>query len=85
MVTLYGLPKSVKQTFARFSSGSLGDVLWKLFVAAFFGALAIALLSTGPFGAAIGGLFLGTLLSDDVRAFVGDFWNRRWAELESPF
>lgn len=82
--TLYGLPESVKRTLGRVTSGSIGDILWKLFVIVLLTIAAIALLSTGPFGAAVGGLLLGTLLSDDVRAFVGDLWNRRWAEIESP-
>ena len=82
--TLYGFPKSVKSTLVRFVSGSIGDITWKLFVVALLTGAAIALLSTGPFGAAVGGLLLGTLLSDDVRALVGDLWHRRWASVESP-
>jgi len=83
--TLYGFPQSVKQTLARFASGSIGDILWKLFVLAFLAAAAIGLVSLGPAGAAVGGLLIGILLSDDVRSFVSDLWNRRWAKIETPF
>lgn len=83
--TLYGIPRSVKGNLSRLAAGTVGDILWKLFVLALLAAIVVGLLSLGPAGAAVGGLFIGTLLSDDVRAFVGDLWNRRWATIETPF
>jgi len=83
--TLYGIPQSVKRGIGRILSGSIGSVLWKLLVLTLLAVIAIGLIALGPVGAAIGGLFIATLLSDDVRAFVRDLWHRRWATIETPF
>jgi len=83
--TLYGVPKSVAAGIRRILAGSIGDVLWKLFVLAVLLLAAAGLLAIGPVGAAVGGIILGTLLSDDVRELVADLWNRRWAKIETPF
>jgi len=83
--TLYGIPKSIGAGVRRVLSGSVGDVLWKLLVLALLLVVAAGLLALGPVGAAVGGILLGTLLSDDVRELVGDLWNRRWTEVKTPF
>jgi len=78
------VPESLEEKLRAFARGTLLDVLWKLLVV---GALAVAsllLLSAGPYGAALGGILLGTLLSDDVRKMISDIWNRRWAEVQLP-
>lgn len=81
---LYGIPRSVAQGFRRILSGTLGDVLWKLFILGLLVLVGIALLSMGAVGGVIGGILLGTLLADDVREFINDLWNRRWARIETP-
>lgn len=81
---LYGIPRSVAQSTRRLFAGTLGDVLWKLFILGLLVLVGIALLSMGAVGGVIGGILLGTLLADDVRAFISDLWNRRWARIETP-
>jgi len=83
-VPLPGVPQSWKAKGKQFLSGSLLDLAWKLFVLLLFAILSALLLSAGPYGAAIGGILLGTLLSEEVRKTVGDIWYRRWAEIEIP-
>lgn len=85
-ITLPGLPESVADWVRTVLSGSAGDVVWKLLMLTLFiGVAAVLLIGGGAFGAAIGGILLGTLLSDDVRALVLDVWNRDWAEVEAPW
>jgi len=83
--TIPGLPESAKEKASSLGSGSLGDVVWKLIVVALLTVASLLLLSAGPYGAAVGGILLGTLLSDDVRKMVSDVWNRNWAEVTIPF
>jgi len=83
--TLYGIPRTVKQKFGAITRGSIGDTLWKLFVVAVLLTIGLGLVALGPIGAVVGGILIATLVSDDVRAFVDDVWNRRWAEVEAPF
>lgn len=85
-ITLPGLPESLADWARSVLAGSAGDVLWKLLMLALFVAVAVVLIvGGGAFGAALGGILLGTLLSDDVRALVRDVWNRDWAEVEEPW
>lgn len=85
MVRLIGIPRTIKRGLARIFAGTVGDVLWKLFVLTLVVVLGIGLLSMGAVGGLIGGLLLASLIADDVRALVGDLWHRRWASIESPF
>lgn len=83
--TLFGIPRSAKQKLGRFTSGSIGNVLWKLFIVSVVGLIGIGLVLMGPVGAVIGGLLITTLVSDDIRTLVADLWYRRWAEIEVPY
>jgi len=83
--TLFGIPRSAKRKLSGFVSGSIGDVLWKLFIVTVVGLMGIGLVLMGPVGAVIGGLLITTLLSDDIRTLVADLWYRRWAEVTIPF
>jgi len=82
--TLYGIPRTVKQKFGVITSGSIGDTLWKVLVVVVLLTIGLGLVALGPIGAVVGGILIATLVSDDVRAFVDDVWNRRWAEIEAP-
>lgn len=83
-IPLIGIPESLEEKLRGFARGTLVDVVWKLLVLSVLAALSLLLLSAGPYGAAVGGILLGTLLSDDVRKMVSDVWNRRWAEVKLP-
>lgn len=83
-IPLIGIPESLEETLRGFARGTLLDILWKLLVVGVLAVLSLLLLSAGPYGAAVGGILLGTLLSDDVRKMVSDLWNRRWAEIKLP-
>lgn len=85
-ITLYGVPSSAASWVRNLLAGSLGDVLWKLFVLALLSGIALLLIAgLGPFAAAVGGILLGALISDDVRALVANVWNRNWAEVQAPW
>jgi len=78
------VPETWQEKAGEFARGSLLDIVWKLFVVLLFAALSALLLAAGPYGAAVGGILLGTLLSDEVRKSVADIWYRRWAEVKLP-
>lgn len=81
LITLYGIPRAIGRGIRRVLSGTLGDILWKLFVLTLVLALGYILVAAGGvFGAVIGAALIGTLINDDVRRTVSDLWNRNWAE-----
>lgn len=82
--TLYGIPASLKRILSRATSGTVGDILWKSFLAVVIVTVALGLMLMGPVGGVIGALLITTLVSSDIRAVVADFWHRRWAEIDSP-
>jgi hypothetical protein len=85
-ITLYGVPAAVGDWIRGLLSGSLGDVLWKLLVLTVLVGIAFVLLvAMGGFAAAVGGILLATLVSDDVRALVANVWHRNWAEVKAPW
>lgn len=84
-LTLYGIPQSVAESVRSFFAGSVGDVLWKALVTVLLLAVGYLLLAMGSVGAVIGGILVGTLFSDDVRAAVRNVWNREWANVDLPF
>ncbi len=79
--SLWGIPETVEEKVRAFGRGTLLDVLWKLLVIGVLGVVSLLLIAAGPYGAALGGVLLGTLLSEEVRKMVADIWNRRWAEV----
>lgn len=84
-ITLYGIPSSLVNTARGIFSGGVVDILWKTFVLTLFAVVIVVLIvGGGAVGAALGGILLGTLLSDDVRAVVANVWNRNWAEVNVP-
>lgn len=72
------VPESIIGNLRQFFSGGVIDVLWKLLVAVFLAVLAYTLLSMGLIGGVIGGILIGALLTDDVRAFAIDLWDRNF-------
>ena len=78
------VPETWQETLGQFARGSLLDIAWKLFVVLLLAAISALLLAAGPYGAAVGGILLGTLLSDEVRKSIADVWYRRWAEVKLP-
>lgn len=72
------VPESVVKDIKRFFSGPAGDVLWKLFVVAAGGFLLFFILAMNPgfFVAALVGMILSVVFSDNIRAFVSDVWHR---------
>ena len=78
------VPETWQEKAGQFARGSVLDITWKLFVLLLFAGLSALLLAAGPYGAAVGGILLGTLLSDEVRKSVADVWYRRWAEVKLP-
>lgn len=81
-ITLYGIPKSAVQRLRRLFAGSLGDILWKIVISVVLVGIGYLLLAGGGiWGAIVGGAIITTLIDDDIRAFVSDLWNRRWAKL----
>lgn len=79
MVELKGIPRSLWADLADFLSGSIVDILWKLFLVVVVGAIVIALASLGVVGAILAFIILASLISDAVRDNLSDLWNRRWA------
>jgi len=83
-IPLIGVPEYIQDKLRAFGRGTLLDLVWKLLVVAALAGMSLLLIAAGPYGAALGGVLLGTLLSDDVRKLVSDVWNRRWAEVKLP-
>jgi len=83
-IPLWLIPETWQEKAGQFARGSLLDIAWKLFVVLLFAGLSALLLAAGPYGAAVGGILLGTLLSEEVRKSVADIWYRRWAEVKLP-
>ena len=73
-------PASVVASVKSFFSGSVLDVAWKAIVLAFVAVIVYALAMAGFIGAIIASIFVGSLLSDDVRAFINDLWHRDFYE-----
>lgn len=72
------VPESVVNSVRGVFSGGIINILWKLFVVVLLVVAAYLLALLGFFGAAIAGMLLASLISDDVRAFVSDLWNRNF-------
>lgn len=72
------IPTSVVTWFKQFFSGTLLDVIWKAILLVVLGGVIYVLVALGPFGAAVGGILLGTLISDEVRAIINDLWHRNF-------
>jgi uncharacterized membrane protein YfcA len=85
-ITLYGVPRSVWRSLRSVFSGTVGDVVWKVFILSLLGAIAYLLVAAGGvLGAFVGATLLATLWEDDVRAAVANVLNRNWAEVERPW
>jgi ABC-type nitrate/sulfonate/bicarbonate transport system permease component len=74
------IPESVVEDTKRFFSGGVADVLWKVFVVAVGTVLLGLILALNPgfFVAALVGMVLSVVFSDNIRAFVSDVWNRNF-------
>lgn len=74
------IPKSLVSIIRRAFRGPWTDTLWKAFVSVLFLTVGVALVFIGPIGYLVGGIVLGSLLTDTVRSTVSDVWNRNfWA------
>ncbi|MUV87022.1 hypothetical protein GJ631_10695 [Natronomonas sp. CBA1123] len=74
------IPESVVKDTKRFFAGGWGDILWKAFVVVVGGLLLAFILALNPgfFVAALVGMVLSVVFSDNIRAFVSDVWNRNF-------
>lgn len=73
------VPKSIARSAKRLFSGTVLDVLWKLFViAALLTAVALMAYSGGFFLAFLAGAILSALVTDDITQFVRDVWHRNF-------
>jgi hypothetical protein len=74
------IPESVVKDTKRFFSGGWGDTLWKAFVVVVGGLLLAFILALNPgfFVAALVGMVLSVVFSDNIRAFVSDVWTRNF-------
>lgn len=73
------LPKSAVESISRaVRDETVVDLVWRAFVVVLFILLIWAIASANVLGFLIGGILLGALLREDVRAFVADVWNRNF-------
>jgi hypothetical protein len=74
------IPESVVKDTKRFFSGTVVDVLWKLSVVVFGSLLLGGILALNPgfFVAALVGMILSVVFSDNIRAVVRDIWHRNF-------
>lgn len=72
------IPQSAVTWLKKFFSGTLFDIVWKSLLLVGLAGVIYILIALGPFGAAVGGILLGTLISDEVRAIISDLWNRNF-------
>lgn len=70
------IPESVAEWVADILSGGVLDIIWYLLVSAVILFVLYLLMQMGPFGMAVAGILLGTLISDEVRAFLRDIYRR---------
>jgi hypothetical protein len=72
------IPESVVGDVKRFFSGTVVDVLWKTFVVVVGTVVLGGILALNPgfFVAALVGMILSVVFSDNIRAAVSDIWHR---------
>ncbi|RLM32620.1 hypothetical protein [Haloarcula sp. Atlit-120R] len=86
MVRIPFVPESAVDEVQGLLSGGVLDTLWKVAVIAVaLVVFYVLLVGGGVFGGVVAGAAISTLISDEVRAFFRDFWNRNWAELRIPY
>jgi len=84
-ITLYGIPETVTDWVSNVTSGSVFDLVWKLFVLVFVVVAAALLASLGTVGAVFAFAMLAALIGEYPRQLVRNVWNREWAEVSAPW
>ena len=73
------IPRSMGRWIVDRFTGPLGDVLWFLFISALVLGVSYLLIVISPvFGAIIAGSIIGMLVSDEIRAWLRDAYERRF-------
>lgn len=73
------IPRSMGRWIVDRFTGPLGDVLWFIFLTAIIVALVVFLIAVSPvFGAIIAGSIVSMLVSDQIREWLSDAYQRRF-------
>lgn len=73
-----GIPESVIDRLNQVLNSGAIDIVWKAMVIAVVLWLAWLLARMGFFGGVLAFIFLGSLISDDIRTIVSDVWHRNF-------
>lgn len=73
------IPESMGRWFVKTFTGPVGDVVWFLFISALVLGLSYLLIAISPvFGGIIAGSIIGMLVSDELRSWLRDAYQRRF-------